>query len=455
MVFTQLHYLGFLATLVLIAGAGLYSGRFVKNESDFSSGGSNASAVMVTGTFIGTIVGGAATIGTAQMAFLYGFSSLWFTFGSAMAILIMALTMAKPLRRSGHLTLQGVITDEFGLKTGILSSVLGTLGIVINVISQIIASSALLLTIFNLKPHTAAIITVALMSVYVLLGGVIGTSLVGAIKSVLLYFTIIAITLVVVLYDGGIQTITSTLDPQQYYHFFARGFGIDFGGILSVIVGVVSTQTYAQAFLIAKDDKTAMRGAYYTALLIPPIGVASMLVGLKMKAMVPDMLPVQVFPVFLMNNLHPVLAGVSLATLLISTLGTGAGLALGGSSVISYSLMKKTPSLMQSRLILFLILIVSGLFSFGALGGVILEWSSLSLALRGSVVLFPLLAALFLPGRIKPFFVNLGIIISPVIIVFAKLFWTLSFDPLFIGLAFNLLMLVMGYEKRHMRSKNE
>ncbi len=44
---------------------------------------------MIIGTIVGTLVGGASTVGTAELAFNHGFSALWFTLGGGIGCLIM------------------------------------------------------------------------------------------------------------------------------------------------------------------------------------------------------------------------------------------------------------------------------------------------------------------------------------------------------------------------------
>lgn len=75
MILTSQHIISVIFTLALVTAVGIYSGRKVKSSSDFSIGGKKANWPIVAGTIIGTLVGGSSTIGTAQMAYLYGFSA--------------------------------------------------------------------------------------------------------------------------------------------------------------------------------------------------------------------------------------------------------------------------------------------------------------------------------------------------------------------------------------------
>ncbi|MFR7893950.1 MAG: hypothetical protein ACLU38_07580 [Dysosmobacter sp.] len=66
---TLVHLISASATLILMIGLGICSGRKVSGAADFDTGGGRAGAIMVAGTIIGTLVGGSSTIGTAELAF--------------------------------------------------------------------------------------------------------------------------------------------------------------------------------------------------------------------------------------------------------------------------------------------------------------------------------------------------------------------------------------------------
>lgn len=130
------HIMGICLTLLLITIVGLYSGSKVKNARDFTTGGGKAGPFLVCGAILGSLVGGQATIGTAQLAFHFGISAWWFTLGSGIGCLILGIGYVIPLRRTGNVTLLQVISEEYGPKAGYLGSVLCSIGIFISIISQ-------------------------------------------------------------------------------------------------------------------------------------------------------------------------------------------------------------------------------------------------------------------------------------------------------------------------------
>ena len=101
MALTTSHFIGMAAALILVFGIGLISSRQVHNSADFTVSGRRAGPFLVMGALLGTLVGGSCTIGTAQLAFLYGFSAWWFTLGGGIACLFMALFLVRPMRQAG------------------------------------------------------------------------------------------------------------------------------------------------------------------------------------------------------------------------------------------------------------------------------------------------------------------------------------------------------------------
>ena len=78
---TTVQLIMMIATIALIIGAGIWSARKIKSAEGFSLNGRKSSTVMVAGAIAGSCIGGGATIGTAQSAFMIGISAWWFTIG--------------------------------------------------------------------------------------------------------------------------------------------------------------------------------------------------------------------------------------------------------------------------------------------------------------------------------------------------------------------------------------
>ena len=450
---STIHIIGVLVTVALLLAVSWLSGRKVKDARSFITGGSNGSW-MVCGALLGTLAGGQSTIGTAQLAFSFGVSAWWFTIGAGLGSLVLGLLYAGPLRRSGCSTLLEVVSREYGHKAETVGSILFLIGIFISIVSQVLSSSAMITSLLGMGMVWASVASAVLIMLLVLFGGIRSAGAGGIVKLVLLYISSVVAGVVVWHIAGGFQGLREGIDQvyqsspslanmnglngiesihHRYGSPFARGFFKDMGGCLSLVLGVVSTQTYAQCIWSAADTRKARRGALLCALFMPIIGAACTLVGLYMRGhyithaemealqrageAIPAGLGVidgsaLAFPVFVLEHLPAWLGGLLLGTMLINILGCGSGLALGASTILVRDVygnfkrrmgMTSSPlsQLAQTRLSIVAILAAAFLAAIAFKGAFINDLGFLSLGLRAVAILFPLSFALWLPGRFK------------------------------------------------------
>jgi SSS family solute:Na+ symporter len=455
MVLTPAQLTGLLAAVLGIALLAVFTGTRRKSAS-----ASNGTAI-VAGIIMGTLVGGSSTVGTAQLAYHYGMSAWWFTLGGGLACLVLALGFIGPWRRSGSQTLIGILAMEFGPGAGLAASLLSSVGTFINVISQLIAGTAVIAVAApSLGLVPALLITAAFMALYVVFGGTHGAGVVGILKLGLLYLSMIGCGVMVLVLSGGVsgflQTVNGIDNPAaiRFGSLFARGIGKDGGAALSLILGVLTTQTYAQAVLSAKSDAAARRGTLISAVLIPPIGTGGILVGLFMRAHHPGIAAKTALTAFATGYLPPVLSGIMLGTLFIAVVGTGAGLVMGISTIIRRDILArffdkaaedKAGSLMGKGIII-LTLLLGVILSSGSLGDTILNFAFMSMGLRGAVVFVPMLCALWAPGKVNRKCAMGAIIAGPVVVLLCGTLFTLpgGIDPLFAGVTAALIFCAAG-----------
>lgn len=447
---TVVHVAAASATLLAITFMGLKAGKNVQSAAEFNDGGRGASALMVAGAILGTLVGGSSTIGTAQLACRWGLSAWWFTLGASLGCLALFL-LAEPIRSSRCLTIQQMIASRYGPVSGIVTSMLTTFGIILNIVAQILAANALFFSLFGLSPGLSVGLTVLIMASYVA-GGVKGAGLLGIVKMVLIYAGCLA---------GGVAALQEldwslflvSFPAERYLNFFARGIGRDLGAGLSVMLGVVSTQTYVQAILSARSTVEARKGALLGVLLIPPIGFLSILVGYFMMAKYPGLDPAQAFPLFVLNRLPPAFGGVVLAALLIAVVGTGAGMALGFGTIVTNDLYLRFVNpgaesrrvLRVSRGSILASLVVSALFVVGHLESTILSWGILSMGLRAVVLLAPMLFTFFTTRRVSGGYVMLASFAGLAVMLLGER-WRLPVDGLFLGIAASFGVMLLGWK---------
>lgn len=492
------HILGIILSVVLIEVVGILSSRKVKTAADFSHAGGKAGTWVVCGTIMGTLIGGQSTVGTAQLAFTYGLSAWWFTLGAAIGCVFLAIAYVVPLRRSGCTTLLEVVSKEYGKKAEVLGSVLCSIGMFVSVVAQILSASALLMTLFPMKFYLAAALSCLIMMAYVVFGGLWSAGIGGIVKLILLCVSSLAGGIIVLsltdgyhglmtsieemifaiktlLFDQTPQGDVSTFVAKQYNNLLSRGAGKDIGSCLSVILGVLATQSYAQGIWAAKTDSVARKGAMISAVLTIPIGAACVLIGLYMRghyvtmeevetlAVVGESLPenvgvmattAQAFPLFITHHIPEFLGGIVLGTLLITIIIGGSGLTLGASTIlvrdvftkINPSLNESSRNLRVSRMTIVGMLLLSVVFAATFSGSFINDLGFLSMGLRATAVFIPLTLALFFSRRIKSQWILISIISGTTALIIAQ-FIKLPVDGIFVGLGVGAICCLVGVRK--------
>lgn len=446
---TWLHLIGMILTLLLVFGIGVCSGRKVLTASDFAVSGRKAGSFLVMGTILGTLIGGASTVGTAQLAYVYGFSAWWFTLGGGLGCLVIALFLIDPLHKTSFETIPQFISFGYGKWAGMLAALFVSIGMFINIIPQIFSSMALLSSMFPLDPKLAAVITVMLAIIYVVFGGAWAAGLLGVSKIILTCLVMLVAGFAALMLAGGPQAIISHFPPFPWFSLFGRGVNTDLAAAFSLLVGVLSSQIYFQGIFSSRDRKAARGGALLSAVLAPLIGLGGILAGLYMKMHYPQINPALALPLFVINHLPPWFSGVVLAALLLAAIGTGAGLTLGVSTMLNRDIyLKLRPKTGDSEalkmfrlLIVFILALALVIVLFAGGEAMILNWSYLSLGLRGATICFPLLSVIFFQGRISKGAGLLSVVAGP-LIVLAATFVKSSINPLYLGLAASFLILL-------------
>ena len=445
------HLVSLALTLLVTMLPGIIASRRIKSADDYNVGGRSAGVGLVAGSIIGTIVGGAATVGTAQLGFKLGLTAWWFTLGSGIALLIMALFYAKPLRASGLTTVAEFLVTNYGKPAGWLATVSSCAGIFFSIVASTLTALHLVAGIFGVNLYVSAALILLITAGFVFFGGISGSGMAGIMKIVFVFASIFVGGVLAFFEMGGSAGLTAAFPAHPWFSLFGRGMEDGLFSLCSMIVGVISTQTYVQALFSAKDSKTAAVGCVTAACIVIPVGLPSVMIGMFMHAHHPDINSIDALPLYLSTYLPDWLGGIGLAALLLSALGSIAGLALGIGTMISRDIISKlwrsatsVNLLWASRFSVLLATVAAIVFVFFHLDSSVLEWNYLSMALRGSGIFLPLTFCVFFPHKVRA---SMGVAAMGAGI-FAALFWKnispWQINSLFPALVYNLIFLAIG-----------
>ncbi len=462
-----LFYISACALLSLFFAAGaLIGGRGEKK--DYSLGGRNAGTAGVAGILLGSIVGGASTVGTVQMAYSYGMTAVWFTLGGGIGCLLLGLRFAVPLRRSRITTIADYLAAGYGGGAcgdaiALSASVASSIGTFISICAQFLSCIAMIRGVLPLSTAAASLVAALSILGFIAFGGMKSFAKLGAAKIAVLYVTLIICTFAA-LGGGGMSAIGRCLSFQPWFNPFGRGFVPEAGYLASMIVGVFTTQIYIQSFAAAKNLHAARRGAFVSALLMPPMGLLGVAIGLSVRARGVALQPDQVLSWFIMDSFPPLIGGLLWGGIVITVVGCAAGLMLGiatnivknmiprerlraylarpGISAAGARAARAVSSLSEKTLVV-VMTAAAAFIGIATTGSMILEWSFLSMGLRGAGSFIPFALAVLKPGLLPPRWALYSCCGG----LAATLVWAAAGapgDPLFAGLAVSALCALAG-----------
>ncbi|MED7952050.1 cation acetate symporter [Streptomyces sp. BE20] len=176
-----------LATL----GITVWAGRQTKDASDYYAGGRGFTGFQNGLAISGDYMSAASFLGIAGAIALYGYDGFLYSVGFLVAWLVALLLIAEPLRNSGRFTMADVLA--FRMRQRPVRTAAGISTIVVSIfylLAQMVGAGslvALLLGVSGTGAKRWTIVAVgALMVIYVVIGGMKGTTWVQIVKAVLL-----------------------------------------------------------------------------------------------------------------------------------------------------------------------------------------------------------------------------------------------------------------------------
>ncbi len=433
---------------------GLRLGRYVSGDRDYSLAGRKASAVSVSGVLLGALVGGASTVGTVEMAYEWGLAAWWFTLGGGIGCLVLGLWFAVPLRSAGVETIPGFLTKAYGRRTGSTAMWASTIGTFLSVVAQFLAGGALLGRFLPGPAWITPLVFSFFVLAFLFSGGLKGYSSLGVLKIFLLYGVLTVCGLATLKNGHTPSALFADLPSYPFFSLFGKGLAKGLNAGVSLIIGILCTQIYIQAVFSASSPETARKGALVSAVLMPPLGLLGVLIGLGLHHSGVQIKSSEALSYFIENSFHPVLGGVLWGGILVTVIGTAAGLSLGIATNLVYdcyvpykkSACGKRHLLFASRAAVTFTVFLAALTTLLGMDSLILEWSYLSMGLRGAGTFFPLVVGIMLPSRLSSGWAFAASLTGLTVTVLSPLTGAIT-EPLFAGLFASGAITVLGILK--------
>ena len=156
--------------LVVLVAIAIRSARKVKDVPDFFVARKGASARMVAGSLVATILGGSAVIGAIDSGAKLGGAASWFMLVGALGLLAL-IPFAARAYKHGKYALPDLVENLYGKGPRLVATIVIPIAWTGIVAAQIIAAAKLLMTFTPMEYTTAAVVAAAVFTGYTLAGG--------------------------------------------------------------------------------------------------------------------------------------------------------------------------------------------------------------------------------------------------------------------------------------------
>ncbi|MFC2083016.1 cation acetate symporter [Candidatus Bipolaricaulota bacterium] len=264
----------------------LISSRFTKSTSDFYVAGRGISAIQNALALSGDYMSAASFLGVAGLVWQFGYDGIWYAAGFFAGWLVLLLFLASPIRRFGAYTIADFVAGRFHSKPLRIAAMIGTLMVsLFYIVPQMVGAGALLGLLLGWNYVFAVTIAGALITIYVVLGGMKATTYNQIIQCILLW-TAMFVVMTLALgkfnfsYNELLGTVTEYLRPGLKYNF-TNSFALIFG----LVLGTAGLPHILIRFYTNPSGRSARWTTVWTLLIIGTFYMMTPVVGLAARSL--------------------------------------------------------------------------------------------------------------------------------------------------------------------------
>lgn len=410
--------------LVAMIGIGLYVSKWIKSSDDFLISGREVSWWVMASGLAAAQIAGTTVAGYPGIAYNNGWGAMWGAFGWSISILIYTLILTKFSRRTGSMTTVEWFEAHFDTKSRLILAIGTIIALIFGGMAQYVGAANIISGWLGIDYTAAVIILGVATMIYLYTGGYWATVVTDSIQFVIciLAFYIVLPAFLLIKF-GGLSYLTMGPNPVP-----AAMLAFPFGtiklnnfimgsvtGLIMMNVGFIWASSYYWGKSVsARSEAAGLKGFYWATIFIIPFGFVSAMAGLYVRATVPGIkVSDQVFG-YLLQSMHPLLAGFIMMAILAATQSTITPIVIGNSTIIARDLFgrvfPKANLLKVARIttvvVSILNIVIAIFFKKGAIYGLAMMSTFILPALP------PLLGSIYAPKWVKKEGAVLGMLVA-------------------------------------------
>lgn len=319
-----------------MAALGWFGMRRARSREDYLVAGRNLGPGFYMGTMAATVLGGASTIGTIRLGYVYGISGFWLCAALGLGIVGISLFLARPLLKLRIYTVTQVLERRYNAAARHASGMVMLVYALMLAATSVIAIGTIVQVLFGIPFWIAILCGGGLVVVYATLGGMWSLTLTDVVQ-----FLIMTVGMVFLLMPlsvekaGGLGGLAAAL-PDSFFSPTAIGWDTIITYFLIYFFGIFIGQDVWQRVFTARSQRVATVAGTAAGIYCVLYGLAGALVGMAAHVLIPDIDdPNNAFASVVQLSLPYGIRGLVIAAALAALMSTAAAGLLAASTSFS------------------------------------------------------------------------------------------------------------------------
>jgi len=282
--------------LGLLLGTSFYAKKFIHNTTDFLLAGRKLGLVLVTATLAATHFGGGFILGEASWGAKYGLGGIWYGLACGVGLILLGVTLAKPMRAMLVFTVPEILELRFHSQTLKLLSAFLSLAAMIGIIGAQVWACSAVFEALGMSGTWGAIIATSLFVAYTAFSGMWAVALTDFIQVIVGAVGVIVATVLAYIKIGGITGLRTALQnidglpqsPESYFHFSSPGIPLIGLTLAATTMYTLIGQDFYQRLFSAKSAAIARSGAILSGFFLILISFVPAIAGMLSLALTDD-----------------------------------------------------------------------------------------------------------------------------------------------------------------------
>ncbi|BBF87634.1 putative sodium-solute symporter [Aquitalea magnusonii] len=371
--------------------------RRATSREEFLVAGRNLGPGFYMGTMAATVLGGASTVGTVKLGYVYGISGFWLCAALGCGILVLNLFMAKPLLKLKVFTVTQVLERRYNTLARRTSALVMLMYAVMISVTSVLAIATVMQVLFELPFWLAVVIGGGVVVLYSAVGGMWSLTLTDIVQFMIKTIGLMFILLPICLYRvGGWEQLAAKL-PASYFSFTAIGGETIITYFVIYFFGILIGQDIWQRVFTARSEGVARYAGSIAGIYCIVYGLICAAIGMATKVLLPDLaVPANAFASMVKEGLPDGVRGLVIAAALAAMMSTASAALLAASTTLTEDLSGRDGcSLWTNRIVTLLVGVL--VLVLAMLVSDVISALTLAYNLLVAGMLVPLLGAIFWP----------------------------------------------------------